>query len=392
MKQKLVSLFARIALCLVVGYLAYQVITLSKTEYVTEPALLGSVIDEVQVSGVFLRREHAVSLAGGAEGYLSYAKENGERVSAGGLLATVYTSAQQLEAGLEIAELDDAIEQRDPLLARPGIGMGGVSDIDASLTSLLQSLSSYADEGNGHDAASLKSDLVYQMARRQMAVGTFSNVLSAQLGSARSLSADTAGFFVNYSDGYESVYSSDLAGKLTVAALNELRGAQPVPTADAVGKLVEDYTWYFCCEADKALADRLTAGGTYTLHFSYAPQQDVPVLLESIVVSGEDGYVLTFSSTYITDEILLLRSHTATVVLARYEGLRIRNEARRVIDGQVGVFVRSGLTFEFCPIEVLYADELHSIVRWEQGKSGALKLYDEVVIGGKDLYDGKIIS
>ena len=405
MKQKLVSLFARIALCLVVGYLAYQVITLSKTEYVTEPALLGSVIDEVQVSGVFLRREHAVSLAGGAEGYLSYAKENGERVSAGGLLATVYTSAQQLEAGLEIAELDDAIEQLDTLLARPGIGMGGVSDIDASLTSLLQSLSSYADEGNGHDAASLKSDLVYQMARRQMAVGTFSNVgelrdelaarrssLSAQLGSARSLSADTAGFFVNYSDGYESVYSSDLAGKLTVAALNELRGAQPVPPADAVGKLVEDYTWYFCCEADKALADRLTAGGTYTLHFSYAPQQDVPVLLESIVVSGEDGYVLTFSSTYITDEILLLRSHTATVVLARYEGLRIRNEARRVIDGQVGVFVRSGLTFEFCPIEVLYADELHSIVRWEQGKSGALKLYDEVVIGGKDLYDGKIIS
>ena len=128
------------------------------------------------------------------------------------------------------------------------------------------------------------------------------------------------------------------------------------------------------------------------VNFSYAPQQDVPVLLESIVVSGEDGYVLTFSSTYITDEILLLRSHTATVVLARYEGLRIRNEARRVIDGQVGVFVRSGLTFEFCPIEVLYADELHSIVRWEQGKSGALKLYDEVVIGGKDLYDGKIIS
>ena len=183
-----------------------------------------------------------------------------------------------------------------------------------------------------------------------------------------------------------------MAGKLTVAPLNDLRGAHPALSGAPLGKLVEDYTWYFCCEADKALADRLTAGGTYTLHFSYAPQQDVPVLLESIVVSGEDGYVLTFSSTYITDEILLLRSHTATVVLARYEGLRIRNEARRVIDGQVGVFVRSGLTFEFCPIEVLYADELHSIVRWEQGKSGALKLYDEVVIGGKDLYDGKIIS
>ena len=131
--------------------------------------------------------------------------------------------------------------------------------------------------------------------------------------------------------------------------LNELRSAAPVETPDAVGKLVEDYVWYFCCEADKSLADSLKAGETYTLHFSYAPQQDIPALLESIVVSGEDGYVLTFSSTYITDEILLLRSHTAAIVRSKYEGLRIRNEARRVIDGQVGVFVRSGLTFEFCP-------------------------------------------
>lgn len=84
MKQKLVSLFARIALCLVVGYLAYQVITLSKTEYVTEPALLGSVIDEVQVSASFCGGSMRCRWPAGPEGYLSYAKENGERVSAGG--------------------------------------------------------------------------------------------------------------------------------------------------------------------------------------------------------------------------------------------------------------------------------------------------------------------
>ncbi len=405
MKQKLAALFSRIAFCLILGYLAFQVISLSKADFTTEPALLCTVTDEVQVSGVLLRQEHAISLSGGVDGYLSYAKENGARVAAGGLLATVYSSAQQLEIGLEIAQLTTSIEQLDALLARPGIGMGGVSDIDSSLTSLLLSLCSYADSGNGHDAAALKSDLVYQMARRQMAVGSFTNVqelrdqlvsrratLRAQLTSARSVNADVTGFFVNYSDGYESIYTPDLAGKLTVPALRELKAAPAAPVDDAIGKLVEGYTWYFCCEADKRLADSLTAGKTYTLHFSYAPEQDVLAVLESIVVSGEDGYVLTFSSTRVTDELLLLRSHTASIVRTKHEGLRVRNEARRVIDGQVGVFVRSGLTMEFRPIEVVYADEMYSIVKWESGKSGVLKLYDEVVVTGKDLYDGKIIS
>ena len=216
--------------------------------------------------------------------------------------------------------------------------------------------------------------------------------LRAQLTSARSVNADVTGFFVNYSDGYESIYTPDLAGKLTVPALRELKAAPAAPVDDAIGKLVEGYTWYFCCEADKRLADSLTAGKTYTLHFSYAPEQDVLAVLESIVVSGEDGYVLTFSSTRVTDELLLLRSHTASIVRTKHEGLRVRNEARRVIDGQVGVFVRSGLTMEFRPIEVVYADEMYSIVKWESGKSGVLKLYDEVVVTGKDLYDGKIIS
>ncbi len=155
---------------------------------------------------------------------------------------------------------------------------------------------------------------------------------------------------------------------------------------------MESYTWYFCCEADKRLADSLSENKTYTLHFSCEPEQDVPALLERITVSGNDGYVLTFSSSRITDELLLARNPTASIVLAEYEGLRIRNDARRVIDGQTGVFVRSNFIMEFRPIEVLYADDLYSVVKWEPGKNTGLRLYDEVVISGKDLYDGKIIT
>ncbi|MBQ6059793.1 MAG: hypothetical protein IJL39_07055 [Clostridia bacterium] len=404
MKQKFFAFLSRLAFLLILGYLAFLIFSLTRTEYATEPALLCTVTDETSVNGLILRRERVIQSEGNTQGLLCYAKESGARVSKGGLLATVYPSAQQLEAGLAIQELDNAIEKLESLIARPGIGVSGVSEIDGELHTLMLQLCSCGVTGNAYDAAALRSQLVFQSSRRQMAVGTFEDPegllqnlkaqrasLGRQISSTQSVTAPAAGFFIDYSDGYETVCTPDLAGKLTVSSLRELKSS-PAKEENAIGKLVESYTWYFCCEADKRLADSLSENKTYTLHFSCEPEQDVPALLERITVSGNDGYVLTFSSSRITDELLLARSPTASIVLAEYEGLRIRNDARRVIDGQTGVFVRSNFIMEFRPIEVLYADDLYSVVKWEPGKNTGLRLYDEVVISGKDLYDGKIIT
>jgi len=408
LKKTPVKLLSRLALLVVLfalGYLGFQIMALSRPDFTTQAALLHTVTEEATVEGIFLRDEQPVHLEGSRDGYLCYTRESGERVSAGGLLASVYPTADQLETGLEVMALDETIERLSALIVRPGIGVAGVRETETEITALLTGLSAESSAGSAHNARQIKSRLIYETSRRQMAIGAFEEAeqlyeqlvarraaLSASLSGTRRVTAPVAGFFLSYSDGYESICDESLAGSLTVDEIEALRAAPPDDRSSAIGKLVHGYTWYFVCPADQALVERLTAGRSYELRFAYNPLNPVPATLERIYASGEDGYVLTFSSSHVTEELLLLRQHSAEVLLGAYEGLRIPNEARRVVDGVTGVYVRSGLTFEFRPIEVLHADERWSIVKWEPNKAGGLKLYDEVVVTGKDLYDGKIIN
>ena len=55
-----------------------------------------------------------------------------------------------------------------------------------------------------------------------------------------------------------------------------------------------------------------------------------------------------------------------------------------------GVYVLSGMQISFVPVEVLYYSDSYIICK--KDNEGGLKLYDRVVVKGKNLYDGKIIS
>ncbi|MPM49547.1 hypothetical protein SDC9_96277 [bioreactor metagenome] len=68
------------------------------------------------------------------------------------------------------------------------------------------------------------------------------------------------------------------------------------------------------------------------------------------------------------------------------------NDARRVVDGVTGVYVLSGMEMTFKPIEAVYTTDSYTIVKWDPSKPGALKLYDEIILSGKGIYDGKVVQ
>jgi hypothetical protein len=90
-------------------------------------------------------------------------------------------------------------------------------------------------------------------------------------------------------------------------------------------------------------------------------------------------------------ELASLRSASMTVVNKEYSGLYIPKKAQRVIDSKRGVYVLSGMQIKFKPIEIVYTGDNYIICK-KSDEDGALRLYDQVVVKGKNLYDGKIIS
>ena len=61
-------------------------------------------------------------------------------------------------------------------------------------------------------------------------------------------------------------------------------------------------------------------------------------------------------------------------------------------DGVTGVYVLSGINAVFKPIEILYSDSNYVICKNDVQSSSGIRMYDEVILGGSDLYDGKTVK
>ncbi|MBP1544769.1 MAG: hypothetical protein J6A16_11805, partial [Oscillospiraceae bacterium] len=80
------------------------------------------------------------------------------------------------------------------------------------------------------------------------------------------------------------------------------------------------------------------------------------------------------------------------LVVNSYGGLRVSRDAIRYDENEErGVFVVRGSSLVFKKINVLYWGEDYIICSQEEDDS-YLKLYDEIVIEGKDLHDGRVVE
>ena len=75
-----------------------------------------------------------------------------------------------------------------------------------------------------------------------------------------------------------------------------------------------------------------------------------------------------------------------------YAGYEIDRKALRTVDGEVGVYVQLGNVVRFKKVDIVYSDDSLVLSKKKEGESGYVCLYDEVIIEGTDLYDGKIID
>ena len=99
-----------------------------------------------------------------------------------------------------------------------------------------------------------------------------------------------------------------------------------------------------------------------------------------------------------------MRVTSAEIVRRTYNGMRIRTDSLRVsqgisgiADGTSGVYVLSGVRLVFKPVTILFRnDDLgFAIVSAPSGPLSAERMIyetDSVVIGGKEIYDGKIVN
>ena len=171
--------------------------------------------------------------------------------------------------------------------------------------------------------------------------------------------------------------------------------AQPSQTNDAnvAGKLILDYRWRYYGLVTQKQAEKFVEGTRVEISFPNVSAESVPATVVNVTVDEENGTAkVELLCDYINETVVTLEHEKADITFATYEGIRIDRQALHIVEGQNCVFVKYGNLVYQKNITILFENEDYILVpsKTTTGEN-EVKLFDEIVVRGTDLYDGKIL-
>lgn len=401
--KRLLTVVAALGLLAYVGYQGYQMM-FSSIE--TETVYSYSVYKTVDAQGLVIRSETPVAGSAG-DGYIYYSVSNGERVAKGGKIAEIYKSEADALATQQLLQLDESIDALEVINTQGVANRVNMDMINQQLTSEINDLAKMMHTPQMEGLTAIHAELLELLNKQQITTGKVadfseqiaalkqerSDLASSHKGAQSAISSPVAGYFVSQVDGYENTLSYDKVTEMTVSDIQT--SLKNTPTADNsqyVGKVVGDYEWYLACVVSEEDAVRMQIGTSLTVLLPFATDETIPVEVVAANPDKEGSVAVIFKSSQMSEALSSVRAETVQIQIEHYQGLRVPKNAL-VFDenNDAGVYVQSGNTAVFRKVNILYSASDYSLCE-ASGDANGLKLYDDIIVEGKGLYDGKIIQ
>jgi len=393
-------------------YLIYHMLNLFEDKLSTVPATLTSVYDQEDFTGYVMRNERLIYAYG--TGSVAAVADNGEKVRVTQELAHVYKSTN-----MDLQERISAIDEQIALLedaAEQSLSAKDTYKIDSLIDESLLRIRENTAEGSISGAASEKRELLTQITKRSLiesSVVGYDTLITAlksertslenQLsGIAETVYSAYSGYYFFETDGYESIFSASLAEKMTLTEFDAMLASDPDPLSGSkgtcVGKIVTSSGWYLACPATKENLRYYTEGNSYQIFFSHNSERNITMTLDRIISQTDrDDIVLVFYTDVMPADFSYARSQEISIAHTLYEGYKLPQSAIRLSpEGVKGVYVLEGTTVHFRRITILLETDGYYIVggapEGYEGTERFIGINDNVVIEGRDLYDGKIVA
>lgn len=369
----------------------------------TENAVYYTANDGFKVSGQIIRNETLVT--SDTDGVFHFLVSDGIRVSKDGVIANIYTSTDSSITVSKIDVLKTQIADIEDVLSYNDIEAANLELINSKIAESLGEMIFESANGNYGKTDGLSKELLSANNRKQVALGDTTG-LSEQLESLKNemntltnslsnpisqITAKSSGYFISKTDGYENVLKGENLEKLTPEFMSSVK---PEETgANVIGKIVPDYEWYIAATVSLNDSLQYKEGQSVKLLTNVKSASTMTATVKQINISeGEETAVILFACSDMNSELANMRNISMTVVNKEYSGLRIPKKALRVVDSQKGVYVKTGMQIKFVPVEIVYRNDDYIICEKKNENSDCLKLYDKVVVKGRNLYDGKIVG
>ena len=390
-----------LALALVSVYIIVQCFVIFRRSYKTETAIKYTLAESITLDGVVAF--DSVDVAG--SGDLGYLVQDGERVTNGTVVAEVYTDDSQ---GLQRERLD-RLERTITLLTKSQNSTG--SDLSVLTNQTKQALYNLLDKINTAQYSGITdAEDTFLLAQNRLQVSTgqtagFADTIAAlqveydsikaQLDALQTITATTNGYFSSTAASPAIAADRQALDDADPATLQKmLADGFPAAATDRAGQITTGFSWKFYAVCDLDTAARFD--NISSVKISVPGKQNTPLsaTVEEVAPDKDNGIAkIVLQCQTINAEVLSFGQETAQIDLKTYEGIRIDKEALHIVDGQRGFYVKYGNLQRFLKITTLYENDSYILIP-ENGKIGTdneVRLYDEIIVQGTNLQDGKLL-
>lgn len=420
--KKLITGIAVAFVCVfVVIYAWFQVANNVSSGIETEPAVFVETNAEIDAQAFIFRDETVIPR--NHEGTVVTLVSDSQRVSSGQKIANVFGSDGAASLQDEINRLQRKLDVFDKSVVETEYFVADIDSVNSDIKNTFDEIYDSVSDGSLSLSIDLAKDLLVKLNRKNLIVSSQNGYdseydallkekteLENRINSVSSaVYAPASGYFYGDVDGYENIFKISKLNDLTISSLESIADStldeQLVNTS--AGKIVNDFVWYTVCRISASQLAGVEEGNYYKVRFPDSQDKTITMQAERIIkeTSSADA-VVVFRVNTVPSDFNFSRTQRAQILLGDVSGLAVPADALRVIDGQRGVYVLVGDVVEFRRAYLLDERDGYYIVSTDakdyalpegQVAEGVLlcdrlSLYDNVIVSGKNLFDGKIVG
>lgn len=392
-------------------YLFHDAVRNNRDRYDTETADEVVEQEKLELKAFLVRDEEYINQK--TTGTVVPLIKDGMRVASGDAVARVCASDEDaanvsalLEAKESLARYQEISEQTE----LNALDMEKLNKtIDASFTELVRT----SNSGDFFELSRNIEELENKLASKQILKdGTIDltakfNELNSKIQTLESKSINTSdvlaplsGYYISNLDGYENAMDYNKISDLTVSEAEKLFEKKPGDVSGQMGKIVGSYKWYLVTVMDSKYSLLMSEGEKMKINMPYYGFKNVDVVVEKISTTQNDKVAVAFSCNMMNETYANMRTEDIELVFKEYTGYKINSSAIRREKDEKGkevdvVYILRGDIMNVRVIDIIYDAGDYVIVSEESKATSGyrpIKRYDEVIVKGRNLSDGKSIS
>ena len=380
----------------------------AKSSVVTETVLTGTAEEKIESDGYIVRDEFVVNAP--ETGIVSFRSDEAERVSKDSTVAVIYSGEVSDEVKNELSGIHERLSEIEGSTVEKNLYTSDSTTGIAQITANIDAISEAVYSKDTSSVSQYKDDITRVIRKKtdngESAMTTYEQLVkkkeeleSSVSGKATAVYAPVAGVLCSSVDGYEDYLNVGCLSTIKPSYLKNVKKTQ-AENSDSVQKgspcfkIVNNYEWYYTANVDEKYADGLNeclrSDSLIYLRFTDISDDKIEAYVCG-VSEPEDGKVTAIiKSSGIFSGMYSVREAKAEIIRRTYKGFKVSKEAIHVdSDGSYYVFVNSEGFARRRDVSILYSDDYYAIIREQNSVANSVLLYDEVVVSGNNIEEGK---